>query len=272
MTRFFLFWGILTAVYFVGRLGTSALAFRHLDLTLGAVAQTLLVPCLQAAILVLLARKAHVYPLRETLPELASRRVLVGLFGADLLVTILGCSFRTVPFLGFAGPWSLPALLVVVKSAAAAAFAGSSALDGTAPARERWRLLVLSAGMAAYGVDAVTGWLQRSPETFFPSSPLAVRWIATALPLFLGTLLVILAAAGVARGRRNPAWLLFETASALVAFCGVAIFLSVYLRPYLLEPWRVAVSAAAYLAHALVFLGCLALKAGSRSVPPESVS
>ncbi len=270
MKRFLLFWAVLGAACLVGRFGTSALAFRHLDLTLGAVAQTLLVPCLQAALLVLVARRTGAFPVRKALRELASRRLLLALLSADLVVVALACTLRSRPLLDFAGPWSVPALLVVLKSAAAAGLGGTAAFDRTATARERWRLLVLSAGMAVYGVDAATGWLHRVPEILFPRSSLVVGWIVTVVPLFLGALLVILAAAGVARERRDPSWFLFDAAAGLVAFCGVVVLLNVYLRPYLVEPWRLAVSVAAYLAHALLFLGLLLLASGFRRVPPES--
>jgi hypothetical protein len=208
-------------------------------------------------------------PVSDALRLLASRYTLLALFAADLLLVGLACSLRPGQLFDFVGPWSIPAVLVVVKSIAAG-LAGFLAFEKTASARERWWFLALSAGLAGYGIDAATGWLLRTPEALFPRAPHAVGWILAVVPLFLGTVSVLLATSKIAKERRNPSWVLFEAAAALVVFSSVVVLLNLYLRPYLVEPWRLVVSAAAYLAHALVFLGCLALATGPRHRAPES--
>jgi hypothetical protein len=195
----------------------------------------------------------------------------------DLVLLALTFLLPGRAWLGFdpvgSGGAPLLSLVVVLKAGLATALLvadqRAEARGETPAALERLGGVVLAVGIAAYGVDAWTGWLLNAPGALFPRLAEPAQWLATIPALFLLAIGFLVALSETGRAGRSGARPFLEFAVVLALVSATIVVLGLFRRGFLVEPWRFLARGTAYGSFSMIFLAALAWTRSAGGAAPR---
>jgi hypothetical protein len=242
---------------------TSWLLFHHVDLRYEAFHLLLVVPTCQALIVGWVVRDWQLSALVAVIREVGRQPLAVALLIADMLILIAGWTLHSRAIVGLAGEPSLHPGWIGVKSLGAAVLLvvwSGSAVGYRAVAA------ALALLAAVLGSHALVPWLDNL-TALVPQIQL-LRWLAVYGILYLVATCAVLVAAHVLRESRRAAATLLDGAAAIGLFVALVTALSLFNRPYLIEPWRSLVISALSIASAWTLAATILLVRPTTSAEP----
>lgn len=264
MRRFLLLWLVLALLVIAVGVPLSILVFHHVDLRFTNVLHFLVVPTVQATVLLWVAGHVRVGRVVSAVRETVRHPITTTFIAADIAFLATSWLLPGHPLLGIAAESSIHPTWRAVKAIAAGLLIAGLALRRGWSVSERARLLLAAVAALALGTDSFAGWLKPLPRLLLPHLPTVLRWSAVYGTLFVLIVLVLLAA-GTVLGRHS--WLaasLVDTALAFGFAAALVAVANVYLRPFLVEPWASLAFAALSLAATLTLAGALLAWRASR--------
>lgn len=258
MKRFLLVWVSLAFVLVVGTDLTSYLVFHRIDLRFAALAQLVVIPIFQVAVLMWVSGDWNLRALLRNLREARTRVVVVAVLAVDFVVLGLGWALQTRPVVGLAGPESLQPAWIGVKALAVAGALAMLAAQRLQPLAGRVWFGLLALGVAALGGESFRPWLGALPDRLLPSAlPTVLKWLAVYGGIYL-LVFVGLVHTGTMLRRRSPLAGFFVDGTCAVGFlAGVITVLNIFFWPYLVEPWASVVRTCLSLAATFTLVGCV---------------
>lgn len=258
MKRFLLVWVGLASVLAVGTALVSYLVFHRIDLRFAAVAQLVVIPIFQAAVLMWVSGDRNLPALLRILREARTRVVVLAVLGVDFAVLGLGWALRTQSVVGLAGRESLQPAWIGVKALALAVAFGILAARGARPLAERMWLALVALSVLALGGEPFRPWLGALPDHLLPSAlPTVLKWLIVYGGIYLLVIAGLVHTGTVLRRRSSLAGFLIDGACAVGFLAGVITVLSIFFWPHLVEPWASVVRTCVSLAATFTLAGGL---------------
>lgn len=230
--------------------------FRHVDLRFPSVFELILIPALQAVVLVWLAPDQSPVSAYAVLREMAANRFLFPVAALDLALLAYS-SVKHVEWLRAVHGFAAAALVVAVATQLR-----------RIPKDFRWMLL-FAAGIALFALSSVWNWIAFLPAVLGRGHTV-LRWLAAYIPLYVAAILALLHTVRVLEQRSRTAALLLDSAVAAALVAAVIVAGNIYFRPYLIEPWRSIESALSWLVVTAIVLAsvCALLCSGDADANP----
>ena len=250
MRRFLLVWVSLSLVLLVGTALVSYFLFKRVDLRLVALVQVLAVPAFQAVVLLWVSGGWSVAAFLDVVREARGRVAVLALLALDLGVLGLGWALWSRSPVGFSAARSLQPLWMGAKTLAAAVGAGALALRASRPVKERIWLGIVSLAVLAFAAEPYRHWLDGLADRgVVLTLPTVLRWLIVYGGLYVLVMVALVHTGTVLRARSRLGGFFIDAALALGFVVGVVTVPSIFLKPYLVEPWasivRTCVSLAA---------------------------
>jgi hypothetical protein len=260
MRRFIAYWVVLGTVHFLAGYGTSALAFRNVDLRYQPFLEAILVPAFQAMVLWWVTRRPAPAGWAAALRAAARRPLALAFLAVDLALIAAGLAFRGTKLLSITQDTSLPIVFAAAKALLAGVLFLLLAGRPGFGKGERFRLAAFGACLAALSADAFLPWLGRLPGLLLPHLPRVLQWLIVYGILFGAVVAALLSARAVLEARWPMAAIAVDASTALLLFVGVIAVCNIFFHPHLFDPWRLIVRACLCFAPTPLLLAALAAR------------
>lgn len=238
MKRFLALALLLGAALLLATAAVAGLVFRHVDLRFSALLPLVLVPFLQAAVVLWVTGAWGVDRLAAAGLRLRRRPALLVLLALDAALLAAGWLFFTRREIGLAAAVTLQPRWAGLKALAAALTLTWVALRAASTRlRDRLWLLLIAGAVAALGVELFHPWLRTLPALVPGRVPTVIRWVAVYGGLFVAAMAALLHTGTVLARRSALAGFLVDWAAACATVVALVTVPCIYLRPFLVEPW-----------------------------------
>jgi hypothetical protein len=259
MKRFLLVWVCLAVVMLVGTALLSLLVFKRIDLRLVALVELLVVPTLQAVVLLWASGEWSFTRLPRLAREAHGHAAVLGFLAFDAVVVALGWAFYSRSLLGVAAVGSLQPAWTGVKTAGVALVAGTLAARGLRRLADRLWLGIVALAALAFAAEPFRPWLGGlATHVLPPALPTVLRWLVVYGGLFVLVMAALVHTGTVLRAGSALGAAFIDAALAVAFIAGLVTVPSIFLKPYLVEPGAAIVRTCVSLAATFTLAGLLA--------------
>lgn len=238
MTRYFVWYLVLVTSLVAATLAISLLVFRHLDFRLTYFGQLIIVPALQALVLMWYTERSVRPRVRMAVRSLWADPLVRTLLVIDLPLLAVGWIVREHHTLGFGGAATVHVAWIGTKTIAAGLFLcrAAATIDDASTGRRRLWIAILGVALLAFGAQAFRPWLAALSVLTLGGQSELIRALVVYCGIFAGGLALALRAAHALRPSRPAAALLVESSTAPSFVAAIVVALNWFQRGTTIEP------------------------------------
>jgi len=256
--RFLLLALVLAVPLTVATGAVSVLVFRHVDLRFGAFLQLLVIPFLQAAVVLWVAGAWGLDRLAAAARKTWRRPAVVAFLAGDAALLAAGWLLHSRRLVGLAAPASVHPSWTGIKAGVAALLLLLLALRAIGTRLERLWFLLFAVAVSALAAEFVYPWLGDLPTLVRGKMPTILRWLLIYGGLFVTAMAALLHTGAVLARRSALAGFFVDASAACATVAAIVAVASVFLRPFLIEPWLSVVRSGVSLSMTFLLAASLA--------------